>query len=214
MLSIYDALMMSPEMRQSLIQILLEPETFKVAQEKLQQPLPESEVISISFSEELKTTDHNRPLYVTATIYGNLLNRILVDPGSSVNVVTTRTLDILSLSSKKLCSDRFMLHGFNEKGQKTLGSITLLGTFKTEVHVIDANTSFRALLGRPWIHEYGMVPSTLHQCIKDTRNGEEYSIPGDLHPFTINEIGLYDDAELFVSKKKPVTTAYHHVSII
>lgn len=37
LLSIYDALMMSPEMRQSLVQILLEPDTFKAyfAQEKL-----------------------------------------------------------------------------------------------------------------------------------------------------------------------------------
>lgn len=67
-----------------------------------------------------------------------------------------------------------MLHGFNEKGQKTLGSITLplqFDEFQTEAkfHVIDANTSFRALLGRPWLHEYEMVPSTLHQCIKYTR---------------------------------------------
>ncbi|XP_020596600.1 uncharacterized protein LOC110036489 [Phalaenopsis equestris] len=102
-----------------------------------------------------------------------------------------------------------MLNGFNKKGQKTLGSITLplqFGDFKSEAkfHVIDGNTSYRALLGRPWIHEYGMVPSTLHQCIKYMRGGEEFSIPGDVHPFSINEVGVYDDAEYYVPHKASI----------
>jgi len=33
-------------------------------------------------------------------------------------------------------------------------------------YVIDADTSYNLLLGRPWIHSNWIVPSTLHQCFK------------------------------------------------
>ncbi|KAM1636895.1 hypothetical protein COP2_015136 [Malus domestica] len=36
----------------------------------------------------------------------------------------------------------------------------------TIFHVIDARTSYGLLLGRPWIYANGVVPSTLHQCLK------------------------------------------------
>ncbi|XP_028555355.1 uncharacterized protein LOC110096889 isoform X1 [Dendrobium catenatum] len=53
---------------------------------------------------------------------------------------------------------------------------------EAKFHVIDADTSFKALLGRPWIHEYGIVPSTLHQCMKYLRDGEEFRVSGDELP--------------------------------
>src|SRR3954469_11556136 len=39
---------------------------------------------------------------------------------------------------------------------------------KTEVtiYVIDVDTSYNLLLGRPWIHRNHIVPSTLHQVMK------------------------------------------------
>ncbi|OAY81542.1 hypothetical protein ACMD2_20063 [Ananas comosus] len=51
--------------------------------------------------------------------------------------------------------------------QKALGSIILpikFGALRTDVkyYVINADTSYKALLGRPWLHEYNVVPSTLH----------------------------------------------------
>ncbi|PKU85204.1 hypothetical protein MA16_Dca018254 [Dendrobium catenatum] len=45
-----------------------------------------------------------------------------------------------------------------------------------------------------------MVPSTLHQCIKYQRDGIEHVIKGDLQPFSIQEIGIYEDAAYFVPK--------------
>ena len=72
---------------------------------------------------------------------------------------------------------------------------------KAKFHVIDADTSFRALLGRLWLHEYGMVPSTMHQCIKYLREGEEFRIPGNLQPFTVHEAKIYEDAKYFFPKE-------------
>lgn len=73
LLSIYDALMLSPELRQNLIKALSKPEVFQAyfAEEKLKECLLTQDLLSITFADDdllLKTTDHNRPLYVTATI--------------------------------------------------------------------------------------------------------------------------------------------------
>ncbi|PKU83164.1 hypothetical protein MA16_Dca007822 [Dendrobium catenatum] len=42
-----------------------------------------------------------------------------------------------------------------------------------------------------------MVPSTLHQCVKYQQDGIEHFIKGDLQPFSIQEIGIYEDAAYF-----------------
>ncbi|KAM1284926.1 hypothetical protein ACFX2J_027560 [Malus domestica] len=53
----------------------------------------------------------------------------------------------------------------------------------TIFHVIDVRTSYGLLLGRPWIHANGVVPSTLHQCLKFYQEGVKV-IYGDTKPFT------------------------------
>ncbi|WP_227625222.1 hypothetical protein, partial [Klebsiella pneumoniae] len=68
-------------------------------------------------------------------------------------------------------------------------------------HIIDSETSFNALLGRPWLHEYRMVPSSLHQCIKYMLDGEEHCIKGDIQPFSVHEVGIYEDAAYYLPKK-------------
>jgi hypothetical protein len=56
-------------------------------------------------------------------------------------------------------------------GQKALGSIEQKMEFDelnttSLFHVIDVDTSYNALLGRPWMHVNRVLPSTLHQCFK------------------------------------------------
>ncbi|PKU64935.1 hypothetical protein MA16_Dca004550 [Dendrobium catenatum] len=45
-----------------------------------------------------------------------------------------------------------------------------------------------------------MVSSTLHQCVKYQRDGIEHMIKGDLQPFSIQEIRIYEDATYFIPK--------------
>src|SRR3954469_16408057 len=70
-----------------------------------------------------------------------------------------------------------------------MGKIKLrcqIGDLKTEVtvYVIDADTSYNLLLGRPWIHMSHIVPSTLHQVMKyvDAR-GQVHTLVAERHPF-------------------------------
>ena len=45
-------------------------------------------------------------------------------------------------------------------------------TFNVEFQVMDISPSYNYLLGRPWIHIAGVVPSTLHQKIKFVIEGQ------------------------------------------
>ena len=53
----------------------------------------------------------------------------------------------------------------------TLGAVNLTiqmgpAEFEAKFQVLDIDTSYNLLLGRPFIHMAGAVPSTLHQMIK------------------------------------------------
>ncbi|XP_020080518.1 uncharacterized protein LOC109704178 [Ananas comosus] len=207
LLSVYDALMMSKELREVLIYALQNPEPFHAyfAETSMKEALYLVHTANITFTEKdllMGTTHHNRPLYVTGTSDGEKMNRILIDPGSSVNLMTLRTLKSLAMDVGYLNSEKVVIQGFNQHSQKALGSITLpirFGKLQTEAkfYVINADTSYKALLGRPWLHKYHIVPSTLHQCLKYIKDGEEYRIDGDIRPFGVHEI-RYEDARYFI----------------
>ena len=67
-------------------------------------------------------------------------------------------------------------------------------------NVIDADTSYNVLLGRSWLHTYGVVPSTLHQCFKFLVNGEVKKVLGDTDPFRGEEVN-YADAKFYKQSK-------------
>lgn len=88
-------------------------------------------------------------------------------------------------------------------GQQALGTIRLrlmiedMMTYVT-FHVIDAITSTNVLLGRPWLHEHKVVPSTWHQCFKyKTPEGETNRIFANTKPFTTTE-AFYADSKLIL----------------
>ena len=50
--------------------------------------------------------------------------------------------------------------------------------------MINAKTSYNVLLGRPWIHENKVVPSTYHQYLKYYEGEVEKTVVADDEPFT------------------------------
>ena len=64
-----------------------------------------------------------------------------------------------------------VVRAFDGTKRKVLGNIKLPiqvgpGTFDFEFIVVNINPSYNYLLGRPWIHMVGAVPSTFHQKFK------------------------------------------------
>ena len=100
-----------------------------------------------------------------------------------------RVMQHLGIPGHRLSRTQTTIYGFNATGTHPLGKIKLkcqIGDLKTEVtcYIIDADTSYNLLLGRPWIHANFIVPSTLHQVIKYTdEDGEQKMLIADKYPF-------------------------------
>ncbi|XP_059285933.1 uncharacterized protein LOC132039474 [Lycium ferocissimum] len=127
----------------------------------------------ISFSDkevEGITQPHNDALVIFVLINKTHVKRILIDPGSSANIIRWKVVEQLSMLDQIVPTTR-VLNGFNMACETTKGEITLpvntAGVVQhTKFYVIDGEMKYNALLGRPWIHMMRAVPSTLHQLLK------------------------------------------------
>ncbi len=220
MLSVYDALCMSSDLRKAFVTALSFPEDYRVEVSQTEAEL--AEVLSMTFTEEdllLGNKKHNRPLLMYGEIDDLPTNRIMVDGGSAINLLPLRTLKKIGYSRRDLNRSNVVIHGFNQAGQEALGTISLvlklepLSTYVT-FHIIDAATSYNALLGRPWLHENQVVPSTLHQCIKyKDKSGEIMRIFADERPFTVAESAkFYIEPIEKIQKPKAKSLTEHFVT--
>ena len=161
----------------------------------------------ISFTDEdllLGTKLHNRPLFVSGYIREQRLGRILIDDGSAVNIMPKSTMSQLGITIQELSNSRLVIQGFNQGGQRAIGMIRLevsIGdlTANTLFHIIDSRTTYKLLLGRPWIHENGVVTSTLHQCFKFYQQGIR-KVNADSKPFTEAE-SHFADAKFYMKSE-------------
>ncbi|KAB5515689.1 hypothetical protein DKX38_026337 [Salix brachista] len=110
----------------------------------------------------------------------------------------------LGIPMDELFPSHLMIQGFNQGGQNAMGKIRLAMHMEDMesnalFHVIDAKTTYNMLLGRPWIHENGIISSTLHQCFKYCRDGQVRKIMADTDPFTMAEAHFADAKFYFKS---------------
>ncbi|KAH0746485.1 hypothetical protein KY285_008142 [Solanum tuberosum] len=112
----------------------------------------------------------------------------------------------LGISIDELSKSNLTIQGFNQGGQRSIGKIRVglsIGDVKsnTLIHIIDAKTSYNLLLGRPWVHENGVVPSTLYQCMKYMKDGEVVKTDADINLFTESE-SYFADAKFYLDSGK------------
>ncbi|XP_060178113.1 uncharacterized protein LOC132608053 [Lycium barbarum] len=98
------------------------------------------------------------------------VKRILIDLGSSANIIRWRVVEQLKLLDQIIPVAR-ILSGFNMASETTKVEISLPinidGTIQQTVfYVIEGDMKYNALLGRPWIQSMRAAPSTLHQLLK------------------------------------------------
>ena len=144
----------------------------------------------ITFSEQDKQVPffHNRPLYVMATVNSHEFTRALLDGGASVNVMPLSSFYACGIPKGRLVKSPIDVHGFGNDKTQTLGYVHTsieLGKIRSTIkfHVIDAHPSYQLLIGRIWMHQHGLVPSTYHQCAKAILNGNEVTIKATERPF-------------------------------
>ena len=133
----------------------------------------------ISFSdEEIPLDGHGstKALHITTKVKDCTLPKVLIDNGSSLNVMPFSTLMRLPVDMSYMKHSKTVVRAFDGMRRKMTGEIEMemqIGpcTFTIEFHVMDISPSYNYLLGRPWIHIAGAVPSTLHQKIKFVTEG-------------------------------------------
>ncbi|XP_026400251.1 uncharacterized protein LOC113296136 [Papaver somniferum] len=116
---------------------------------------------------------HSDPLVITLIIEEWGVRRILVDSGSSVEVLFYETFKRMELSDDILVPSTYRIYGFNgtvtiPKGEVTLrvsdrgGYLDTLTTFC----VVDVTSPYEAIIGRPWIAGIKGVASSYHQRLR------------------------------------------------
>ncbi|KAJ9538325.1 hypothetical protein OSB04_031058 [Centaurea solstitialis] len=134
----------------------------------------ELDATKISFDiEDMSDTHqkHHDALVIQLTIGNCLTKRVLIDGGSSANVIFAETLKIMGIDRSNIVRRTTTLIGFNGDATSTLGEVILPVFAKginkqTKFNVINCPSAYNAILGRPWIHDMKAVPSTYHQKIK------------------------------------------------
>nr|XP_009777967.1 PREDICTED: uncharacterized protein LOC104227421 [Nicotiana sylvestris] len=124
---------------------------------------------TLAFSEEdLETLaePYNDALVISFLLNNIQVKRILVDLGSSANVIRSEVVEQLGLLDQIIPTSQ-VIHDFNMDGEVTKVEITLLVdtsdmVLNTKFQVINGDMGYNALLGRSWIHNIKAVSSTLH----------------------------------------------------
>lgn len=140
---------------------------------------------------------HNRALYISVKCKQYIMAKVLVDNGSSLNVIPKSTLVKLPFDASYMRPSNTIVRAFDGTRREVMGEIDLpiqIGptTFQVNFQVMDITPAYSCLLGRPWIHAARAVPSTLHQKIK----------------FVINDKLVVVSAEEDLLVSKPLSTPY------
>ncbi|XP_074351792.1 uncharacterized protein LOC141690937 [Apium graveolens] len=123
-------------------------------------------------------------LVISLPVGNCLIKRILVDNGSAANIMMLSTLTQMGLVESDMIKKSTTLVGFSGETKRTLGEITL-PTYAQGVnllekfYIINVDSSYNIIMGRPWIHNLKVVPSTYHQVLKFPTPWGAQEIRGD-----------------------------------
>ena len=127
---------------------------------------------------------HNDVLHVSVECKGTTLAHVIVDIGSSLNVLPKNALDRLHCEGLTLKPNNIVVRAFNGSKRMVHGEVDVpikVGSqiFDSTFYVMDIRPSYSCLLGRPWIHGAGAVMSTLHQMMKYPVKGRIVIVHGE-----------------------------------
>ena len=134
--------------------------------------------LTITFTEEEAAKvmqPHDDALVVTLKIANHTIHRVLVDSGSSVDVIFKSAYDQMGIAQGKLKSAPTPLYGFaGDKVQPdgsielpvTAGSSPNQSTVMTNFLIVNTPSVYNVILGRPTLNALRAVTSTYHLSMK------------------------------------------------
>ncbi|XP_017438478.1 uncharacterized protein LOC108344556 [Vigna angularis] len=119
--------------------------------------------------------NHDDPMVITADIARYEVRKVLIDQGNSVNILYWNTFLKMDMSEDLIAPFNEQIVGFPGERVDTRGYLDLrtrLGTgreareLRVSFLLVEANTSYNALLGRPCLNAFGAIVSTPHLAMK------------------------------------------------
>ncbi|XP_057747913.1 uncharacterized protein LOC130967109 [Arachis stenosperma] len=157
-------------------------------------PRPAEDFPEMTFgSTDFNQTDANYddPVVISIQLGDLIVRKVLLDPGSSADVLFFTTFEKMKLSNKILQPYHGDLVGFSGERVPVLGSVWLQTTlgeqplFKTQdiqYLVVDCFSPYNLILGRPFLNKFTVIVSTVHLCVKfPVQDNLVATIHGDLH---------------------------------
>ena len=118
-----------------------------------------------------------------------------MDNGSILKVYPLATAIALGFSPFDFGPSTQTDKAYDSTKREVMGTLVinlLIGptTFSTLFQVLRIPTSFNLLLGRPWIHRAGAIPSSLHQNMKFIHDRQVITVKSTRDMFVSSELVL------------------------
>ena len=118
---------------------------------------------------------HDDPLVVRAIVANTIVHLVLIDNGSSADIIFALAFDKMGIGREKIEPVNTNLQGFLGEKVLPLGSIQLVltlgeppcqATTTARFLIVDAPSAYNMLLGRPSLNAIKSIPSAYHMIIK------------------------------------------------
>ena len=131
---------------------------------------------------------HDDPLVVRAIMANTTVHQVLVDNGSSADIIFAAAFNKMGIGREKLEPVNTHLCGFSGEKVLPLGSIQLIltlgeppcqATTTTRFLIVDAPSAYNMLLGRPSLNAIKAIPSAYHMIVKSPTVNRVGTVRGD-----------------------------------
>uniref|UniRef100_A0A2N9HJX7 RNA-directed DNA polymerase n=1 Tax=Fagus sylvatica TaxID=28930 RepID=A0A2N9HJX7_FAGSY len=186
-------------------------------------PSFENMVTSILVTNQLTFSDdelppegrgHTKALYISVKTNDRIVSRVLIDNGSALNVCPLSTLEKLDIDPTRVRVNSMVVRAFDGTRREVLGEIDLPVEIGPQVYdinfqVLRIDSPYNLLLGRPWLHTAGAVPSSLHQKMKLIIGNQLVTILAE------EPISIYNDGEIpYIDGCAPEEASFHSFEFV
>ena len=126
-------------------------------------------------------SDHTRPLHISVGCLGRRVPFVLLDNGSALNVCPLAIAIALGYGPTDFEPSTQTVRAYDSTRREVMGTLTLelmIGpvVFQVLFQILRIPVSFNLLLGHPWIHSAGAIPSSLHSKVKFIHDSQVITI--------------------------------------